>query len=129
MPDFNFNPAARARTLFALSSLLLLSACLWNVNTLPPLLKADEPPQQVTLLVPENLEIKSVDFSAGLYTDAERGTPTVHWDLGGRAFIYAHAVDKKTGEPYLLIYENVATRTMPIQIIRFKTRADPAPPG
>jgi hypothetical protein len=101
---------------------------MWNVNTLPPIMKADEPPQQVTLLVPENLEIKSVDFSASLYTDAERGTPTVNWDLGGRAFIQADAVDKKTGEAYLLIYENIAKRAMPIQIIRFKAKDEPAPP-
>lgn len=109
----------RLRIPGALTLALLCASCSWNVNTLPPLLKKNEPPQQISLSVPENLDIRSVEFSASLYTDAESGTPTVPWDLGGRAFIHVHAVDRNTQEHYLLIYENVAQRKMPIQIIHF----------
>lgn len=45
---------------------------------------------------------------------------TEQTDIGGRAFIKVHAVHKKTGEEYLLIYENIDQRPRPIQIIRFE---------
>jgi hypothetical protein len=108
---------------------IFLAGCSWSVNpgpvkTLPPLLAPEDPPQQVTLLVPEDLEIRSIDFSASVYTDSEDGTTTIPWELGGRAFISAHAVHKRSGEAYLLLYENVAERRMPVQIIRFRTEKE-----
>jgi len=40
----------------------------------------------------------------------------------GEAFVQVVAVDRTSGEQVLLLYENVAQRAHPIQIIRFRSQ-------
>lgn len=106
--------------------LLALPACARVVDTLPPRTTPNAAVVESTLYVPAGLEIRNVDYVASLYSNvggggvsAGIGMPNVT-SVGGRAFIKVFAVDRRTGEQVLLLYENVSERPRPIQIIRFR---------
>jgi hypothetical protein len=109
----------------ALSTAVLAGCTFQATNTLPSYSAPDDPIERLSLWIPEDLQVRNVDFAASIYTDAADGSETDQADIGGRAFIKVHAVHKKTGEEYLLIYENIDQRPRPIQIIRF----EPHPAG
>ena len=109
----------------ALSTAALTGCSYRATNTLPSYAGPDDPIERLSLWIPEDLQVRNVDFDASIYTDAADGSETDQTDVGGRAFIKVHAVHKKTGEEYLLIYENIDQRPRPIQIIRF----EPHPAG
>lgn len=97
-----------------------LVACQTTVNTLPSPIGPMDPVGYADLEVPAGLEIRSVDFSAATFSDAS-GPPGggVSSTLGGRAFVKVYAVHRTSGEQYLLLYEDIARRPRPIQVIRF----------
>lgn len=66
------------------------------------------------------LEIKAVDFAASAFSDVQgpSGGP-MQSSVGGRAFVKVYAERRTTGEQFLLLYEDIARRRQPIQIIRF----------
>lgn len=102
-------------------STVALTGCTFRAtNTLPSYSEPEDPIERLSLWIPEDLQVRNVDFDASIYTDAAHGSETEQTDIGGRAFIKVHAVHKKTGEEYLLIYENIDQRPRPIQIIRFE---------
>jgi ketosteroid isomerase-like protein len=110
-----------------LAGTLLLAGCTHTVNTLPPLAAPGAALQEITLQIPDGLEVVSIDYDAALFSDVSGyssasigGTST---SLGGRAFMKVHAVDRVTREQVLLLYEDVTKRTEPIQIIRARTAA------
>ena len=107
-----------AHVLF-LVALPLLAACARTVNTLPPVASPAAPTQEYTLEIPPELEIRSVDYDAALYSDVSGGGNFTSTSLGGRAFVKVYAVHRRTGEQYLLLYENLSNRARPVQIIRF----------
>ena len=104
-------------------------ACHPRVDTLPPALAPTDPVQQYDLEVPPGLEIRGVDFTASTFADAS-GPPGggVSSTVGGRAFVKVYAVRRATGEQFLLLYEDIAHRRRPIQIIRFVPGGDAARP-
>lgn len=63
-------------------------------------------------------------FDAALFTDVSGGADAVGSQVGGRGFLKVYAVDRKTGEQYLLIYENIRERKRPVQVIRFRAVPD-----
>lgn len=116
-----------SRSRFGLASLcaavVLLGGCSSTVNTLPPRTSPADPVREYTLHLPPGLEVRAVDYVASLYSDVSGGAlnvPTTT-SVGGRAFVKVYAVHRETGEQYLLLYENIAQRSRPIQIIRFQT--------
>lgn len=94
------------------------------VNTVPAPVTPAAPVQHYDLDLPSSLEIKSVAFDAALFTDVSGGPDAVGSQVGGRGFLKVYAVDRKTGEQYLLIYENIRERKRPVQVIRFRAVPD-----
>jgi hypothetical protein len=112
-------------------ALLLLAACR-PVNTVPAPVSPTDPVQEFALDLPANLEIRHVDFSATTFSDVSGSESSVATSVGGRAFLQVYAVDRSTGESVLLLYENIARRKQPIQVIRFRAataRGSSARPG
>ncbi len=117
---------SRTSCLGGAAVLIALAACR-PVNTVPAPVRPTDPIQEYDLQIPGNLEVRHVDFSATAYADAS-GTPDhTGATVGGRAFLKVYAVDRTTGESVLLLYENIAERKQPVQIIRF--RAQPGERG
>jgi hypothetical protein len=106
----------------ALVLLALSAACSGTVNTVPPVVSPSAPAREYTLELPAELEIRSVDYSASLYSDVSGGAQVaITSSTGGRAFVKVYAVHRRTGEQYLLLYENIASRAQPVHIIRFRS--------
>lgn len=110
-----------------------VTACQGTLNTLPPAVSPVDPVQYADLELPAGLDIRSVDFSASTFGDASSapGGP-VFSAVGGRAFVKVYAVERSSGEQYLLLYEDIAHRSRPIQIVRFhagstSVKAEPVP--
>jgi hypothetical protein len=117
------------RSLTVLAALVSAVACRPQVDTLPKPVSPTDPVQYYDLEVPPGLDIRAVDFSASTFSDAS-GPPggSVSSTIGGRAFIKVYAVRRATGEQLLLLYEDIARRPRPIQIIRFRPAGDAARP-
>ena len=100
---------------------VILAACNRTINTLPPTVTPADPVQQYALRIPDSLEIKAVDFDAALYPNVSGGGSLgVDTKLGGHAFVKGYAVHRKTGETYLLVFEDIARRRDPVLVIRFE---------
>jgi hypothetical protein len=110
------------------AAVLLLVSFAWvagcaPVNTVPEPVAPTAAIQYYDLDVPPDLEIKAVDFSATTFSDVSGAGGTTSSAVGGRAFVKVHAVRRKTGEQFLLLYEDIAHRKLPVQIIRFRPAA------
>jgi len=102
-------------------AVVILGACNKTINTLPPTVTPADPVQHYSLRMPDSLEIKAVDFDAALYPNVSgTGDLGVGTKLGGRAFVKVYAVHRKTGEPYLVVFEDIARRRDPVLVIRFE---------
>jgi hypothetical protein len=97
-----------------LPAVLALAACM-PVNTVPDPVKPTDPVQEFELEIPANLEVRHVDFSASSFSDVSGGQP-----VRGRAFLKVYAVDRASGDPVLLLYEDIARRKHPVQVIRMR---------
>jgi hypothetical protein len=75
------------------------------------------------LEIPPDLDIRTVDFSATTFSDVSGSGGNTSSSVGGRAFVKVYAVRRKTGEQFLLLYEDIARRKRPVQIIRFRAAA------
>ena len=115
--------------LVALTPVATETACIKPVNTVPAPVTPTAQVQYYDLELPADLEIKAVDFSATTYADVS-GAPqgAVGSIVSGRAFVKVYAVQKTTGEQFLLLYEDITRRKRPVQIIRFVPSTDPARP-
>ncbi len=99
---------------------VVLTACNRTINTLPARLTPADPVQTFALRIPDSLEIRAVDFDAALYPNVSGSNSTwVDTKLGGRAFVKVHAVHRRTGEQYLIVFEDIARRREPVLVIRF----------
>ena len=94
------------------------------VNTVPEPVAPADPVQYYDLDFPSSLEVKFVDFDAALFTDVSGGATGVGSQVGGRGFLKVYAVDRKTGQQYLFLYENIRERKRPVQVIRFHAVSD-----
>ena len=106
-----------------LAVVFVTTACSSTVNTLPPVVSPSAPIGELVLEIPEGLEVRSASYSATMYSNVS-GTSgnygITSTSVGGRAFVQVLAVDRATQEQVLLVYENIATRTKPIQMSRFR---------
>lgn len=89
------------------------------VNTVPDPVSPTAAVQRYDLEVPPDLEIKSVDFSASTFSAVSGSDGSTSSAVGGRAFVKVYAVHRTTGEQFLLLYEDIARRKRPVQVIRF----------
>ncbi len=113
--------------LLILPALVSAVAC-GPVNTVPEPVAPTAAIQYYDLEVPADLEIRSVDFSATTFSDVSGSGGTTLSSVGGRAFVKVYAVRRTTGEQFLLLYEDIARRKRPVQIIRFLGGPDGARP-
>ena len=90
------------------------------VNTVPEPVSPAAAIQYYDLDVPADLEIKGVDFSATTFSDVSGSGGGTSSAVGGRAFVKVYAVHRKTGDQFLLLYEDIVHRKRPVQIIRFR---------
>lgn len=116
--------AVRRRLFGALFALATTASACNPINTVPAPVTPADPVQYFDLDLPNTLEIKSVDFDAALFTDVSGSSDLVGSQVGGRGFLKVYAVDKNTGEQYLLIYEDIRERKRPVQVIRFRAVQD-----
>jgi hypothetical protein len=116
----------RAHWTFPLPVTLLLigGAACHPVNTIPPPPSPSDPITHYDLEIPDALEVKSVSFDATAFSDVSGGGNWTSTQVGGRAFLKVYAVHRQTGEQYLLIYEDIAHRKTPVQVIRFRPVPD-----
>jgi len=104
---------------------VLLVAAAWAgtactpVYTVPHVVAPRDPVQEFSLELPPNLEVRHVDFSATEFATDHNGMYA--GAVGGRAFLKVYAVDRESGEAVLLIYEDIAHRKQPVQVIRFRS--------
>jgi hypothetical protein len=110
MPPFS-------RSCLSLIAAALLLGC-QPLNTVPAPLAPEEPTQQYELVLPGNLEVHNVEFSAALVSRGSVNDPS--GGVEGRGFVKVYAVDRDSGDSVLLIYENVAERKEPVQVVRFR---------
>jgi len=90
------------------------------VNTVPKPVSPSSAIQYYDLEVPPDLEIKAVDFAATTFTDVSGSQGLTSSSVGGRAFVKVYAVHRRTGEQFLLLYEDITHRKRPVQVIRFR---------
>ena len=109
-------------TLFILPILVSALACQRVVNTMPPVAGPTTEVQYYDLQLPRDLEVKAVDFTATTYAEVfgPPHGPTSSL-VAGRAFVKVYAVHRSTGEQFLLLYEDIAHRAQPAQVIRFRS--------
>lgn len=110
------------------SSVALAAVACAPVNTVPDPVSPTAAIQYYDLEIPADLEIKSVDFSATTFSDVSGAGGSTSSAVGGRAFVKVYAVHRRSGEQYLLLYEDIAHRKRPVQIIRFLRGSDAARP-
>lgn len=113
--------------LFVLFTLAPAVACT-PVNTVPEPVAPTAAIQYHDLEIPADLEVKSADFSATTFSDVSGSGGSTSSSVGGRAFVKVYAVHRTTGEQYLLLYEDIARRKRPVQVIRFVRGSDRARP-
>jgi hypothetical protein len=94
--------------------------CGCTVNTVPEPVSPSAAVKRFDLEVPEELEVRSADFSATTFSEVAGYGGNTSSSVGGRAFVKVYAVHRRTGEQFLLIYEDVSRRRAPVQIIRFR---------
>ena len=105
------------------------SACVTPVNTVPEPVSPAASVQYYDLDIPADLEIKAVDFAATAFTDVSGINGQTSSSTSGRGFIKVYAVQRGTGEQFLLLYEDIARRKRPVQVIHFRRSADVVQPG
>jgi hypothetical protein len=112
-------------------ALVAAAACHTTVNTVPAPAAPEDPVAHYDIEIPEALEIKSVSFNATTFSEVSGNEFGVGSRVGGRAFLEVYAVHVRTGDQYLLIYEDIARRKTPVQIVRFRPVSDSRvfPPG
>lgn len=94
---------------------LFLTGCNPGVYTLPSYKAPEDPVGMKHIIIPQEFEIISSDYTASISSTKDDG-PASHY---GRAFIKLFAKHKETGEEYLLIYEDIENRQKPIDIIKY----------
>jgi hypothetical protein len=90
------------------------------VNTVPEPVSPSSAIRYYDLEVPPELEIRAVDFSATTFSEVSGSSGITSSSVGGRAFVKVYAVHRKTAEQFLLLYEDIARRKRPVQVIRFR---------
>jgi len=105
--------------------LLLVSfvAACQPVNTVPEPVSPTAAIQYYDLDVPPDLDVRSIDFSATTFSEVEGSGGNTSSSTGGRAFVKVYGVRRKTGEQFLLLYEDILRRKQPVQIIRLRPSA------
>jgi hypothetical protein len=117
------------------SSLLLtpivagLSACTPPFSSVPEPVAPSAPVQYYDLDIPSDLEIKAVDFAATAFLDVSGVNGQTSSSTAARGFIKVYAVQRGSGEQFLLLYEDVTRRKRPIQVIHFRSTPDVVQPG
>lgn len=105
------------------------SACTGAVNTVPEPVSPSASVQYYDLDIPSDFEIKAVDFAATSFTDVSGFNGITSSTTSGRAFVKVYAVQRGTGDQFLLLYEDIARRKRPIQVIHFRSVQDVLRPG
>ena len=104
-------------------AVLALAACS-PVNTVPAPVAPSDPIQYYDLDLPESLQVQSIEFTATTFSDVSGYGGATSSETGGRAFLQVYAIHRDTGEQYLLLYEDIANRKLPFQVIRFRPTSD-----
>ncbi len=85
-----------------------LSAC--AIQTYPEVARPEDPVRHFQLMMPDSLEVVSVDYDIVIWEDAKENP-------AGRGFVKVVARNRATSAFVLMLYEDIANRTEPIQTI------------
>lgn len=108
------------KAIFVIAAALVTAACGPTTNTVPAPVAPGDPIQHYDLDLPESLEVQSIEFAATTFSEVAGYGGTTSSEMGGRAFLQVHAIHRETGDHYLLLYEDIANRKHPVQVVRFR---------
>jgi hypothetical protein len=106
-----------------IAAALALAACA-PTNTVPPPVAPNDPIQYYDLNLPESLQVQSIQFAATTFSEVSGYGGATGSEIGGRAFLQVYAIHRETGDHFLLLYEDIANRRQPVQVIRFQPTSD-----
>jgi hypothetical protein len=106
-----------------IAAALALAAC-GPPNTEPAPVAPNDPIQYYDLDLPESLQVQSIQFAATTFSEVSGYGGATGSEIGGRAFLQVYAIHRDTGDQYLLLYEDIANRKQPVQVIRFRPTSD-----
>lgn len=85
-----------------------MAAC--AVQTYPESAQPEDPVRHFQLQVPDSLEVVSVDYDIVIWEDAKENP-------AGRGFVKVVARNRVTSAFVLMLFEDIAKRTEPIEVI------------
>ena len=110
------HPRATRLLLLALAS---AAACQQQpISFDPHPVSVTAPTLRYDLVIPRNLEVRSADYSATALGEVGGIEGSTRSRIEVRDLVKLYAVDRTTGEQFVLVYEDIAHRKEPIQIIR-----------
>jgi hypothetical protein len=105
------------------------SACISLPMSVPEPVSPVTSVQYYDLDIPSDLEIKTVDFGATPYTYVNGINGSTSSTTSVETFVKVYAVQRQTGEQFMLVYEDIARRKRPTQVIHFRPAPDVISPG
>jgi hypothetical protein len=106
-------------TPFLLLALVSGAACQQQpISFEPHPVSVNAPTERYDLVIPPNLEVRNADYSATALGEVGGSEGATSSRVEIRNFVKIYAVDRTTGDQFVLVYEDIAHRKEPIQIIR-----------
>lgn len=106
------------------AALIATTGCHQAVSTAPYPVSPTAAIEHTDLEVPADLEIRSASYSVTSLTDVSGFHGSTNSSVQVRPFLTVYAVRRSTGEQLLLVYEDLAQRKQPSQIIRLVQARD-----
>ena len=92
------------------------------VRTYPDQVRPQDPIRHYSLMVADSLEVVSVDYDVVIWANNTKNPP-------GRGFVKVIARNRRTGAFVLMLYEDIANRSEPIQTIEVNSANTSRSPG
>jgi len=105
------------------------SACIRPPFPVPEPVSPVTSVQYYDLDIPSDLEIKTVDFGATPFTYVNGFNGNTSSTTSVETFVKVYAVQRQTGEQFMLVYEDIARHKRPTQVIHFRPVLDAMSPG
>jgi hypothetical protein len=111
------------------AAFIAVSGCARPIATAPYPISPTAAVERNDLEVPADLEIRSASYSVTSLPDVTGVHGNTNSSVQVWPYLTVYAVRRSTGEQLLLIYEDLAQRKQPSQIIRLVQESRSAPPA